>query len=84
MTDPTVLIYRLTYVTAGQEVSPGHVWGTVEAIEGLEDCGPVYSSERRVPRAILDAHGFLFEHSHGDIAEIEAPKLAAAQVTVRA
>ena len=73
MNDQEVSIYRLIYSTAGQEISPGHVWGTVEAISTLPCCVPLPATERKVPATMLDANGFLFEHAYADLVEIQAP-----------
>lgn len=64
MGNPLVPVFRILCSTAGQEISPGHMWGTLEAIATLENCVPIPSTERLVDRSTLDAHGFLFEHSY--------------------
>ena len=66
------LVYRLVYTTDGQEVSPGHIWGTAEAISSLANCRVIFSSERQVPRASLDVAGFLYEHSYADVRDLRA------------
>ena len=72
------LVYRLMYsVVGGHEVSPSHIWGTVEAIATLGDSQPIYSTERRVPRRDLDAAGFLYEHSYAGIHDVAPPSLRA-------
>ena len=63
MREDKVSVYRLKYVTGGQAITPAYMWGTVLAIENLRNCIPVLASERRVARELLDAHGFLFEHT---------------------
>lgn len=68
--DDTVLIYRLVYSTAGQETSPAHLWGTLEAISHVEGFAPILSTARPVPRSALDAQGFLFEHAYIDFVDI--------------
>jgi hypothetical protein len=75
----SVSVYRLKYVTGGQEITPAHMWGTVAAIESLGNCIPVLASERRVAAEMLDAHGFLFEHTASVYVAIEeiAPRAAA-------
>lgn len=71
MADSIVSVYRLKYVTGGQEITPAHMWGTVAAIESLGNCIPVLASERRVTADLLDSHGFLFEHTASVYVAIE-------------
>jgi len=71
--DQKVTVFRLMYVTAGQEISPRHMWGTRDAIATLRDCVPVEASAREVHRKLLDPHGFLFEHTASTFAEIDEP-----------
>lgn len=65
------LVYRLIYTVAGQEMSPSHIWGTVEAIASMGNARPVYASERQVVRSDLDAAGFIYEHSYAGIEDIQ-------------
>ena len=71
-------VYRLTYSTAGQEISPGHMWGTLEAIATLRDCAPLRSSERFVPNEALDAYGFYFEETKSVYLQLDEPVAVAA------
>jgi hypothetical protein len=79
MAESNVSVYRLKYVTGGQEITPAHMWGTVAAIERLGNCIPVLASERRVTADLLDEHGFLFEHTASVYVTLEeiSPRAAA-------
>jgi len=55
------LVYKLVYTTHEQEVVPGHIWGTADAIEALGDFRPMYTTQRQVCAKDLDAAGFLYE-----------------------
>jgi len=55
------LVYKLVYTTNEQEVVPGHIWGTADAIEAMENCRPMYTTQRQVMAKDLDAAGFLYE-----------------------
>ena len=54
-------VYRFVYTTAGQEISPRHMWGTRDAIATLRECAPIQETERHVDSTLVDRHGFYFE-----------------------
>lgn len=71
-------VFRFTYCTAGQDISPGHMWGTREAIASLRGCRPLEHTERTVHRNLLDASGFYYEDTPTLFQAIEEPVRAVA------
>ena len=60
--DHFALVYRLLFTMDGEEVTPGHMWGTADAIATIGNCRPLYTTERQVHREMLDAAGFMYDH----------------------
>jgi hypothetical protein len=71
-------VFRFTYRTAGQDISPRHMWGTREAIATLRGCVAIEASGRRVHRKLLDAAGFYYEDTPTLFQAIEEPARAVA------
>ena len=73
MDDHKLTVYRFTFRAAGQEITPGHMWGTLEAIATLHDCIPLEATERRVHRKLLDMAGFYYEETASLFQHIDEP-----------
>jgi hypothetical protein len=71
--DHKLAVYRFQFRTAGQVISPGHMWGTREAIATLKDCELIASSERTVHRKLLDMAGFYYEDTPSLFQNLEDP-----------
>ena len=64
-----VTVYRFRKLEAGREISPQHMWGTLEAIAEL-GAQPIEETARPVHRKLLEA-GFFFEQAAGNYISIE-------------
>ena len=78
MEDNKLEVFRFTYRTAGQDISPGHMWGTLEAIATLRGCSALEGTVRTVHRKLLDASGFYYEETPTLFVAIEEPARAVA------
>jgi hypothetical protein len=76
--DHKLAVYRFQFSKAGQTISPGHMWGTKDAISTLQDCVPIDDSERRVHRKLLDAAGFYYEETASLFQHLDEPEQKAA------
>lgn len=73
MDDQKLAVYRFQFKTAGQLISPGHMWGTRDAIATLRDCEPIATTERTVNRKLLDMAGFYYEDTPSLFQKLEDP-----------
>ena len=78
MEDRDQQVFRFTYRTAGSDISPGHMWGTREAIATLRGCVPIEDTARSVHAKLLDAAGFYYEETPTVFLAIEEPLRAVA------
>jgi hypothetical protein len=78
MDDSKLQVFRFTYRTVGQDISPGHMWGTREAIATLKGCSPLEATRRDVHRKLLDTSGFYYEETPTLFQPIEEPLRAVA------
>jgi len=71
--DHKLAVYRFQFKTAGQVISPSHMWGTRDAIAALRDCEPIAGTERTVHRELLDMAGFYYEDAPSVFQNLEDP-----------
>ena len=71
-------VFRFTYRTAGRDISPGHMWGTREAIATLRGCLPLEPTGRLIHHELLDPAGFYYEDTPTLFQPIEEPLRATA------
>ena len=73
MNNDQLAVYRFKFNAQGKEISPGHMWGTLEAISVLADCQPLDDTRRHVARELLDMAGFYYEEAPGVYQAIDTP-----------
>ena len=60
--DHNVTVYRFARIVNGLHLCPAHMWGTIEAISGLDRCTPLLETARRIHRKLLEG-GFFYEQT---------------------